>query len=92
MIIFPFVLLLSFVTLEVGAQPAPAAQAASQPVPEQRRAELRQVLKTSSGRESQSGEQTPNSAPEQRHLSAQERADLRQQLRQQRPEGKPDRR
>ena len=90
--IFPFFVLLSFIALEVGAQPAPATQAASQPVPDHRRADLRQVLKTSSGRELQSKEQTPNSAPEQRRLSAQERADLRQQLRQQRPEGKPDRR
>lgn len=90
--IFPFVLLLSFVAVEVGAQPAPGPQAASRPVPEQRRAELRQVLKTSSERELQTREQTLNSASEQRRLSAQERADLRQQLRQQRPEGKPDRR
>jgi hypothetical protein len=87
--LFPAILLLC---VDAWAQPAPNAEGAATQRPlEQRRAELREALKSSRGQEIAAKAQTPNGVPEKRHLSAQERSDLRQQLRQQRIEGKPDR-
>lgn len=85
-----FFLAICLVSTGAGAQPAPGAEISAAPLaPEQRRAELRQALKPSAGREVQAKDKKPNDTPEKR-LSVQERADLRQQLRQQRPDVKPD--
>ncbi len=56
------------------AEAAPSAQ-------ERRRAELREALKRPAEREGAANAKTPEGAGEPRRLSAQERADLRQQLR-----------
>ncbi len=48
--------------------------------PERRRAELRQVLKTVTARETPGKKQSADGTAPTRHLSAQELADLRQQL------------
>jgi len=82
-------LVMSVVTFNVVAQPAPGRDTdPAQAALEQRRAELRLVLKATRRGEVQAD--TPDSAPANRHLSMQERADLRQQLRQQRRDGKPE--
>ncbi len=60
------------------------------PDPEQRRAELRSVLKTSMSVEAPSQESALEKIPAKRHLTEQQRARLRQQLRQQRPNEKLD--
>lgn len=75
------------------AQPAPARDLAYvQPAPPvQRRAELRLALTPLRTREAQSKDQSLGAAPLGRQLSAQERADLRQQLRQQRRDVKLER-
>ena len=87
-------LLFSFVTAGAWAQPVPSRDTSRvKNGPEHRRAELRSVLKEPRGWEA------PEKDPDQRfenvvydrHLSEQERVDLRQQLRRQRPEMKPDR-
>ncbi len=89
---FPRFLLFLLLAAGASAQPAVSPQApASQPVSEKRRTELREALMTGSGAQkgakvTEAAGNTPN-----RHLSAQERADLRQQLRQQWPDGKPER-
>jgi hypothetical protein len=57
---------------------------------EQRRAELRSALKTQFDREQRSKDRVNESISASRHLSEQERADLRLQLRQQRREVKSD--
>ena len=59
---------------------------------EQRRAELRSALKAQRARDAQDRkDQTLEIAPAYRHLSEQERADLRQQLRPPRREANPER-
>ena len=75
-------LLISTLVGGVWAQPPGAQTAATEAALEQRRADLRSVLKAR-GREAQQGDQAPETALLHRHLSAQELADLRQQLRQQ---------
>ncbi|MDD5332554.1 MAG: hypothetical protein PHS32_02315 [Rhodoferax sp.] len=92
----PLLLAISLLSIGAWAQPAPNAQAAaSQSAPEQRRAELRQALRLAPApapaRDDQRQEPALKSTPEKRHLSPQERADLRQQLRQQRPDARSDR-
>lgn len=84
----PFLLL--FVTaLNAGAQPALGRDTASAQVAlEQRRTELRSLLKAARMGEAQLD--VPDSGPASRHLSMQERADLREQLRQQRRDGKAE--
>ena len=57
-----------------------------QSAPERRRAELRQALKTVTARETPGNKQSVDGTAPARHLSAQELADLRQQLRQGRRE------
>lgn len=84
---FRFFLLISLFAVGSWAQPAVRYDTA----PEQRRAELRSALKAPGGREARASDQTPTNVPANRHLSAQERADLRQQLRQQRRDASPDR-
>lgn len=78
------VLLLLFVLALDAGTPAAALRelAPAQPVPEQRRAELRSLLKTPRADRDREGAQDNGVAS--RRLSAQERSDLRQQLRQQR--------
>lgn len=89
---FRFFLSISLLAVGSWAQPAVSRDAApDQTAPEQRRAELRSALQAPRGREAQGKEQTLENAALNRHLSAQERADLRQQLRQQRREANPDR-
>lgn len=88
---FRVFLLISLVAVGAWAQPAPNRETvASQSAPEQRRAELRSALKAPGGREAQDKDPTLEKAALSRHLSTQERADLRQQLRQQRSDAKLD--
>ena len=82
---FQLFLLLSLTTLGAWAQPAPGRDAvAAQIAPEQRRAELRSALKARRSSQAAGKQRAAENAPASRHLSQQERADLRQQLRQQR--------
>lgn len=84
---FQSFLLFSVITLNAGAQAVPGSDTASgQAALEQRRAELRLLLKAARMGEAQV--EVQDSGPPNRHLSMQERADLRQQLRQQRHDGK----
>lgn len=88
-----FRLFLLFVLVAVGAWAKPAVcrdNVPAQTETEQRRAELRAALKAPRTREVPSKDQTLDKEPLNRHLSAQERADLRQQLRQQRLDAKLD--
>lgn len=87
----PLLLAISLVSVGAWAQPARGPEAAAQIVPEQRRAALRQALKAAPARDGQAREPALKGAPEKRHLSPQERADLRQQLRQQRPDARSER-
>lgn len=83
-------LLVALPVLHAGLPPATAGLMPEEaPASQQRRAELRQFLK--SNRASEVAWQTDMSAKGAtgRHLSAQERVDLRQQLWQQRRDGKP---
>jgi len=85
-------LVLSLSLLAAGASAEPARNpeaAASQSVSGQRRAELREALNARPAPEQDARAQTSSSTAPNRHLSEQERADLRQQLRQQSPEAKP---
>lgn len=89
---FLFFLLALLVASGAWAQPAPARDVGYvQPAPVQRRAELRLALTPIRAREAQSKDQSLGAAPLGRQLSAQERADLRQQLRQQRRDVKLER-
>ena len=85
-------LLVIFLSLISGAawtQPeASPRDAASQAVSE-RRAELREVLKSQRGSESGSLQREVPASSAKRQLLVQERSDLRQQLRQQHPEIRP---
>jgi len=89
-----FFLLISFSTMGSWAQP-PASRDPTTAEPsaaEQRRAELRSALKAQRARDAQDRkDQTLEIAPAYRHLSEQERADLRQQLRPPRREANPER-
>ena len=80
-------LLISTVVGGVWAQTPGAQTAATEAALEQRRAELRSVLRAH-GREPQPGDQALETLSLNRHLSAQELADLRQQLRQQHREAR----
>ena len=85
--------LLYVVTVGAWAQPVAPRYAAPDQTPlEQRRAELRLMLKEPRAREAQDKEpdQRFENVAYDRHLSPQDRADLRQQLRQYRLEGKPE--
>ncbi|MFZ4480302.1 MAG: hypothetical protein ACOYNZ_10480 [Rhodoferax sp.] len=76
------VLLLFLIPNAAPAQPARNPQTgASQAVSEQRRVELREVLKARPA--SEPAQRQGTGAPPNRHLSDQERADLRRELRQQ---------
>lgn len=88
-----FLLLVFFLLagLEAQAQPAGKQSAAlSQSTPEQRRAELRMVLKDPYGREAPERAQMVDEKPPDRRLSAQERENLRQQLRSQRRDARAE--
>ncbi|MEO8120028.1 MAG: hypothetical protein ABI606_11995 [Rhodoferax sp.] len=88
---FRFFLLLSLCAVGVWAQTAVGRAVRPEPAAlEQRRAELRAALKALQEREEQGKDQMFENASAVRHLSAQERADLRQQLRQQRQMAIPD--
>ena len=80
---FRLFLLISAVVGGAWAQTPVAQTAATEAALEQRRAELRLMLKTPRGREAPQSDQTLEKVSLNRHLSAQELADLRQQLRQQ---------
>lgn len=85
-------LLISLAALDAGAQPVPKRDTSdAQAAPEQRRAALRLALKPARQREAQGNGERRAMAPLNRQLSTQERADLRQQLRQQRRDAKPER-
>ena len=90
---FRFFLLPSLVAAGTWMQPAISRDMAATPAPapEQRRAELRLALKAPHGQTAPNPAQTLDNSPANRHLSAQERANLRQQLRQQRREAQPER-
>lgn len=77
-------LLFSVLTLDAGT-PAVAARelASAQSAQEQRRAELRSLLKAPRARADRDREGASDEGTASRRLSAQERSDLRQQLRQQ---------
>ena len=82
---FQLFLLLFVGAVGAWAQLAPGRDLVlTQPAPEQRRAELRSALKTPRSPEASGTERSLEKAPANRYLSEQERADLRQQLRQQR--------
>jgi hypothetical protein len=81
-----FALLFPLILSSAWAQPAARPQApASQGMTEQRRVELRQTLKAQGAQELAGRQQVAAAPSPPRHLSTQERADLRQQLRAQRP-------
>ena len=87
-----FFLLFSLVALGAWAQPALSRDTApAQTAPEQRRAELRSALKAPRVQEPQEKRQKLADGPANRHMSTHERADLRQQLRQQYRDAKLDR-
>lgn len=88
-----FLLLVFFLLagLEAWAQPAGKQSAALSPVTaEQRRAELRMVLKDPYGRETPERAPVLDEKPPDRRLSAQERENLRQQLRSQRRDARAE--
>lgn len=74
-------LLFSVLTLDAGTPAAAARELA--PAQEQRRAELRSLLKAPRARADRDREGASDEGMASRRLSAQERSDLRQQLRQQ---------
>ena len=87
-----FLLLFPLILGSAWAQPAARPQTtASQGLTEQRRVELRQALKAQGAQEWASRPQVTAAPSPARHLSAQERADLRRQLRAQRPATEPER-
>ena len=87
-----FALLPGLLAIGATAEPARDPQpGASQTVSEQRRVELREALKAQSGAEQGAKPQSHAGTSQNRHLSEQERADLRQQLRQNGPEANPPR-
>lgn len=89
---FHFLPLLSVVALGAWAQPGVGRNAGAEPTsPQHRRAELRLILKEPRLREplNRDPDQRFENVAYDRHLSAEERADLRQKLRQQRLDGKP---
>jgi hypothetical protein len=87
-----FLLLFPLILGSAWAQPTARPQtSASQSLTEQHRAELRQALKTQGAQEWASRPQVTAAPSPPRHLSAQERADLRRQLRGQRPASQPER-
>jgi hypothetical protein len=87
-----FALLFLLALGSAWAQPAQRPQSpASQGLTEQRRVELRHTLKAQVAQEMAGRSQTTGTPSPHRHLSEQERADLRQQLRAQRPVTQPDR-
>jgi hypothetical protein len=86
---FTFLLLAFFVSGDAWQQAVASRPAlVSESVPEQRRAELRLALSAPPVAPAQDAAQPIRSSPDVRHLSAQERADLRLQLKQQRREAK----
>jgi hypothetical protein len=89
-----FFLLVSFSVVGAWAQP-PASREPTTTEPsaaEQRRAELRAALKAQRARDAQDRkDQSLEVAPAFRHLSDQERADLRQQLRPPHRDARPER-
>lgn len=88
---FRFFLLLSLCAVGAWAQTTVSRAARpEQTALEQRRAELRAALKALQEREDQGKDQMFENVSAIRHLSMQERADLRQQLRQQRQIANPD--
>lgn len=94
---FGFVALLALLAVTALAEPARNPQAAasqagaSQAASEQRRVELREALKVQRWAEHEAREQERAGSSPPRRLSAEERAELRQQLRQQGLEVKPAR-
>ena len=87
-----FLLLFPLILGSAWAQPAARPQTtASQGLTEQRRVELRQALKAQGAQELASRPQVTAAPSPARHLSAQERVDLRRQLRGQRPVTEPER-
>lgn len=88
---FVFGLLAFFVSGDAWQQPVVTRQAgAVESVPEQRRVELRSALSAPPVVPAQSAAQPLKRGSDGRHLSPQERADLRLQLKQQRREAKVD--
>ncbi len=88
---FVFVLLAFFASGDAWQQPVVNRQAdAVESVPAQKRAELRSALSAPPVMPAQSAAQPLKGGSDGRHLSAQERADLRLQLKQQRSEAKVD--
>ena len=88
---YPFACVLTLTLASALAQPTRLVPpAAPDLASEQRRSELREALR---GARAAEPRQSPVSVaqPAKRQLSAQERADLRHQLRQQVPRGKPER-
>jgi hypothetical protein len=76
-------LLTTFVAIGVLAKPpADLSVPSSSSTSELRRSELRAALKSSLGANGRRKEQAVDKSPDKRHLTPQERADLRQQLRQ----------
>jgi hypothetical protein len=89
---FRYFLFLALTGVGASAQPAFTRDNASeQAAPQQRRTDLRLALMAPRLREAQSQGGVPEEGAVQRHLSDQDRANLRQQLRQQRRDGKSDR-
>ena len=88
---FPLFLLISAVVGGAWAQSPLAPTAATEAALEQRRAELRLMLKIPRAREASQSSQALEKVSLNRHLSAQELADLRQQLRQQYRDAKRER-
>jgi Na+-transporting methylmalonyl-CoA/oxaloacetate decarboxylase gamma subunit len=91
---FLFFLVVSVVAVGSWAQASigrdnAAKDAAKEAALEQRRADLRQALKALRAQEAQGKDQMFENVSADRHLSTQERADLRQQLRQQRRDVNP---
>lgn len=87
--IFP---LFAVVVGAAWAQPQADRNVAAKTAQEQRRAQLRLILSTPRVREAQEKEQALESEMLERHLSAQEKVDMRQQLRQQQRDAKGARR
>jgi len=88
---FRFFLLVSLCAGGAWAQTTVSRTTRMEPTAlEQRRAELRAALKALQEREEQGKDQMFENVSAVRHLSTQERADLRQQLRQQRQVAHPD--
>jgi hypothetical protein len=89
--LFRFLLPLFLSMPAAWAQTAAAGDGVAQTGMEQRRSELRSALKTPRGRDAPDPQAMLANSPQPRQLSAQERADLRQQLRQQRRSDKVER-